>query len=116
MTKDEAFNKLVECVDKVDSGKFRSVEHALVAAAQALNYIMDEIDNGTKEAPILDPLQEATRQTVEALGSLPTSKGSNDDDVPLSASQIRKEAGVTPRDQQIARQAAKEGTDDNPSS
>ena len=82
MTKDEAFDKLCEVVENVESGEYKNVEHALVVAAQALNYIMDTID----------------------------------DDAPLSASQIRKEAKVTKRDQQIARHALKEGTDDNPSS
>ncbi len=81
MTKDEAFDKLVEAVETVPKVDYDTVEHALVVAAQALNYIMDEIDN----------------------------------DTPLSASQIRKEAGVTQRDRQLARQAV-EGTDDNPSS
>ena len=48
MTKDEAFNKLCETVEntknvaKVD---YDTIEHAFVVAAQALNYIMDEIDN-----------------------------------------------------------------------
>ena len=86
MTKDEAFDKLVETVDTVSSGRFKTVEQALVVAAQALNYIMDNIQEDI------------------------------DNDTPLSASQIRKEAGVTPRDRQIARQAAKEVSDDNPSS
>ena len=88
MTKDEAFNKLFETVETVGSGKFKNVEQALVVASQAINYLMDNIDN-------------------------------IDDDVPLSASQIRKEVGVTQRDRQIARAAAKrsvEGTDDNQSS
>lgn len=50
MTKDEAFDKLVECVDKVDSGSFKSVEQAFITAAQALNYIMDDIDNDNKSS------------------------------------------------------------------
>ena len=50
MTKDEAFNKLVECVDTVEAGKFKSVEQALVVAAQALNYIMDDIDNDNQSS------------------------------------------------------------------
>ena len=45
MTKDEAFDKLCETVEKVDSGAFKSIEQAYIIAAQALNYIMDEIDN-----------------------------------------------------------------------
>ena len=83
MTKDEAFEKLVENVEMVGSGTYKSVEVAICEAARALNYIMDNIEEG--------------------------------DGAPLSASQIRKEAKVTKRDQQIARQAAKEGTYDNPS-
>ncbi len=45
MTKDEAFDKLVEAVETVPKVDYDTVEHALVVAAQALNYIMDEIDN-----------------------------------------------------------------------
>ena len=82
MTKDEAFDKLVENVEIVGSGTYKSVEVAICEAARALNYIMDHIA----------------------------------DDVPLSASQIRKEAKVTKQDRSLARQAAKEVTDDNPSS
>ncbi len=81
MTKDDAFNMLAEAVDKVATGEYENIEAAVITAAQALNYIMDEIDN----------------------------------DTPLSASKIRKEAGVTQRDRQLARQAV-EGTDDNKSS
>ena len=43
MTRDEAFDKLVETVDTVSSGRFKTVEQALVVAGQALNYIMDNI-------------------------------------------------------------------------
>lgn len=45
MTRDEAFEKLCETVDKVGAGKFKSIDQALIVAAQALNYIMDDIDN-----------------------------------------------------------------------
>ena len=45
MTKDEAFDRLAAAVDEVARGDYDSIEHALVVAAQALNYIMDEIDN-----------------------------------------------------------------------
>ncbi len=45
MTKDEAFEKLCETVATVGSGQFANSEAAYVAAALALNYIMDEIDN-----------------------------------------------------------------------
>ena len=82
MTTEEAFDKLMECVENVGSGTFQSLDAAFVTAAKALNYIMDDMEK----------------------------------DVPLTASQIRKEAKVTKQDQQIARQAAKEGKDDNQSS
>lgn len=47
MTKDEAFNRLVESVEKVGSGKFENLDSAFVIGAQALNYIMDNI-NGSE--------------------------------------------------------------------
>lgn len=43
MTKDEAFDKLAETVEQVGTGTFQSEEQAFVVAAQALNYIMDNI-------------------------------------------------------------------------
>lgn len=45
MTKDEAFDKLVECVENAGTGKYSTIEEALVTAARALNYIMDEMDD-----------------------------------------------------------------------
>ena len=50
MTKDEAFEKLVEQVDKVPAGKFQSEEQAFIIAAQALNYIMDKIDGSESKS------------------------------------------------------------------
>jgi hypothetical protein len=47
--RDDAFNKLVECVEKVGSGSFENVEQAFVVAAQALNYIMDDIDGSSNK-------------------------------------------------------------------
>ena len=44
MTKEEAFDKLVEATEAVGSGKYPSLECAYVEAARALNYIMDNID------------------------------------------------------------------------
>ena len=45
MTKDEAFDKLVECVETAGTGGYATIEEAVVTAARALNYIMDNIDN-----------------------------------------------------------------------
>jgi len=43
LTKDEAFDRLAETVEKVGSGTFQSDEQAFVVAAQALNFIMDKV-------------------------------------------------------------------------
>jgi hypothetical protein len=45
MTKDKAFEMLEEAVNQVATGDYENIEAAVVAAAQALNYTMDEIDN-----------------------------------------------------------------------
>jgi len=47
VTKDEAFEKLVETVEKTSAGTFTKDEDAFLVAAQALNYIMDRIDGST---------------------------------------------------------------------
>jgi hypothetical protein len=48
LNRDEAFEKLVEAVDTAGAAQFNNVEDAFNVAAQALNYIMDNIkeDNG----------------------------------------------------------------------
>jgi hypothetical protein len=52
LTKDEAFDKLAETVEKVGSGTFQSDEQAFVVAAQALNFIMDNVkeDDGSENS------------------------------------------------------------------
>jgi hypothetical protein len=43
LNRDEAFEKLVEAVDKAGTAQFDNVDAAFNVAAQALNYIMDNI-------------------------------------------------------------------------
>jgi hypothetical protein len=50
LTKDEAFDKLVDAVELTDSGSFESIDHAVVTAAQALNYIMEFIDESEESS------------------------------------------------------------------
>lgn len=46
MTKDEALDMLEEAVKRNAPGQFMKIEDAMNVAAQALNYIMGQVDDG----------------------------------------------------------------------
>ena len=69
MKRSEMMDQIEEKFLNTQAGDFNSVDHALIVAASALQYLADKCDL-EEEAPVLDPLEEATRQTKEALKEL----------------------------------------------